>query len=78
MLLTPDATSEPPRPSLKVGIHMWHPQVWDINFWSGEDGVPVIAYANPRAPGGGRELPAGAFFRLVNGRKQPLPQSKER
>jgi hypothetical protein len=51
MLLTPDATGEPPRPQLKVGIYFWHPQAWDIHFWSGEDGVPTVSFHNPKDPG---------------------------
>jgi hypothetical protein len=76
MLVTPDATAEPPRPQLKVGIDFWHPRVWDIHFWIGEDGVPTISFANPKAPGGGLHLPEGAFFSLVNDRKQPPPPPK--
>jgi hypothetical protein len=74
MLLTPGATAEPPRPQLKVGIHLWHPQVWDIHYWIGDDGVPTISFANPKAPGGGLHLPEDSFFYLVNGRKQPPPK----
>lgn len=73
MHLTPDALTEPdPVPDLPAGIHFWHPQVWDAHFWLGEDGVPDVAFENPRARQGGVHLPDGSFFRLVNGRKQPV------
>jgi hypothetical protein len=78
MHLTPDATAEPPRPQLKVDIMFWHPQFWDIHFWSGEDGVPAISLDNPKDPGGGVKLPEGSFFYLVDGHKQPPPKPKER
>jgi hypothetical protein len=68
--VTPDATAEPPRPQLNVGIYFWHPRVWDIHFWIGEDGVPTISLDNPQAPARGLPLPEGAFFYLVNGHKQ--------
>jgi len=70
MLITPDAVKEPPRPQLNVGIYYWHPRFWDIHFWIGDDGVPTISYANPKAPRGGLHLPDGAAFYLVNGRKE--------
>ncbi len=70
MILTPGAEREPPRPT-GVGVFFWHPQTWDIHFWAGEDGVPTIAFDNPRAREGGVRLPEGSFFRLVNGRKEP-------
>jgi hypothetical protein len=76
MHLTPDASVEPPRPQLEAGILMWHPRLWDIHYWIGEDGVPTVSYANPNAPGAGMRLPDGANFRLVNGRKQLLPPGK--
>ena len=76
MHLTPDAAEEPPRPLLPAGIHFWHPQVWDIHFWVGEDGVPAVTFDNPTARTGGLRLPEGAFFRLVDGRKQPLAKRR--
>jgi hypothetical protein len=78
MLLTPGAKVEPPRPPSKVGIHFWHPRVWDIHFWIGEEGVPTVSFNNPKDPGGGLRLPEGTFFYLVNGRKQSPPKPKER
>jgi hypothetical protein len=71
MLLTPDARTEPPRPQIRTGILMWHPQVWDIHFWIGED-VPRVSFNNPAAPDGGLCLPAGAFYKWRNGRKEPV------
>jgi hypothetical protein len=76
MLTTPGASSEPRRPQLEVGIHHWHPALWDIHFWIEEDGVPMISYANPRAPGGGRHLPGDAAYYLVGGRKELPPKPK--
>jgi hypothetical protein len=78
MLLTPDATGEPSRPQLKVGIYFWQPRAWDIHFWSGEDGVPTISFHNPKDPGGGVQLPEGAFFYLVEGHEQLSPRPKGR
>ena len=77
MLVTPGALTEPPRPQLDVGIHSWHHPWWDIHFWIGEDGVPTISFANPKAPGGGRHLPDGASYYLVNGHKE-LPSKLKR
>jgi hypothetical protein len=74
MLLTPGATTEPPRPQHNVGIYFWHPRAWDIHYWIGEDGVPTISFNKPKAPDGGIKLPADAFFSLVDSRKQPLPK----
>jgi hypothetical protein len=74
MLLTPDARVEPPRPAIKTGIHMWHPQVWDIHFWIEDDG-PVVSFNRPKAPDGGLCLPAGSFYSVRNGRKEPIQQS---
>lgn len=78
MLLTPDATAEPPRPQPEAGIYFWHPQTWDTHFWIVEAGAPTISFANPNDPGGGLYLPEGAFFSLVHGRKQPPPHLKGR
>ena len=61
MLLTPGATSEPPRPD--AAVFFWHPRAWDLHVWAGEDGVPTIAYENPNARRGGLALPAGSFLR---------------
>ena len=69
MHLTPGAMTEPPRPA-DLAIHMWHPRVWDLHVWRGDDGVPTVAFANPKARAGGKRLPREAFFQLVNGRKQ--------
>jgi hypothetical protein len=74
MLLTPGATTEPPRPQVAAGIYFWHPRAWDIHFWRGEDGLPTIAFANPWARRGGVQLPQDAFFYLVDGRKEPPPR----
>lgn len=57
MLATPDATTEPPRPKLDVAIVVWHPQYWDLHVWMGEDGTPIVSFANPKAPGAGLHLP---------------------
>lgn len=76
MHVTPDATAEPPRPKLDVGFVVWHPQYWDLHMWPGEDGVPIVTFANPRARPGGISLPDEAFFRLVNGRRQPISKPK--
>jgi len=73
MLLTPNATTEPPRPAIRAGIQMWHPQVWDVHFWIG-DSVPTVAFNNPNAPDGGLCLPLGSFYVLRKGRKQPISQ----
>jgi len=77
MRLTPGAASEPPRP-MDIGILFWHPAVWDIHFWVGDDGVPTVALHNPRDPGGGMALPDGGFYALVDGRKQRLPGPRGR
>jgi hypothetical protein len=77
MLLTPDAKTEPSRPP-NVGVYMWHPQVWDIHFWVGDGGEPIISFNNPKDPGGGVELPEGSFYYLVNGRKHPPPKPNKR
>ena len=76
MLATPDATAEPARPKLDVGIVVWHPQYWDLHMWMGEDGIPTVSFANPKAPGGGLHLPDEVNYRLVNGRRQPVSQPK--
>ena len=70
MVLTPDATTEPPRRELGSEVYFWHPQVWDIHFWRGEDGAPEVTLHNPGARRGGLDLPQGAFFRFVNGRRE--------
>ena len=72
MLATPDATTEPPRPTLDVGIVVWHPQYWDLHVWMGEDGTPIVSFANPKATGAGLHLPDEVNYRLVNGRRQPV------
>ncbi len=77
MVATPDATTEPPRPEFAVPIHNWHPKQWDIHFWSHDDGVPTISFANPNAPGGGLRLAEWTSYYLVNGRKQLPPQPKK-
>lgn len=61
MHVTPGATEEPPRPA-GLAVHMWHPRAWDLHVWRREDGVPTVAFANPRARRGGKELPDDAFF----------------
>lgn len=76
MRLTPGALAEPPRPS-GLGIHLWHPPVWDIHVWRGADGVPTIAFANPHARAGGLALPEGAFYHLVDGKKRPAGARSE-
>jgi hypothetical protein len=76
MLVTPDASAEPPRPKLDVGFVVWHPQYWDLLMWPGDDGVPIVTFANPKARPGGLSLPEEAFFRLVNGRRQPISKAK--
>lgn len=68
MHLTPGAQVEPERPK-DLEIHMWHPQIWDLHVWRGESGVPIVAFANPNARRGGKPLPDGAFFHLVDGRR---------
>jgi hypothetical protein len=78
MTLTPGAAAEPPRRQLEAGVHFWHPQVWDIHFWAGDDGVPTVSFANPNARKGGLELPEGTFFRFVNGRKQAVSKPEGR
>ncbi len=70
MVLTPDARAEPPRPELGSEVDFWHPRVWEVRFWRGEDGVPEAALHNPGARRGGLDLPEGAFFRFVNGRRE--------
>jgi hypothetical protein len=70
MRLTPGAAAEPPRPP-GLAIHMWHPRVWDLHVWRGRDGVPTVAFANPQERRGGKTLPAGSFFHLVDGRPRP-------
>jgi hypothetical protein len=79
MLATPDAVTEPSRPSLPVGIYRWHPKQWDLHFWIQDDGVPTISFANPKAPGGGFHLRDWVSYYLVNGRKQlpPKPVSRK-
>lgn len=74
MHLTPGAAEEPPRPDLPAGIHMWHPQIWDIHFWRGADGVPTISFNNPNDTGGGLKLPEGSFYYIVDGRRVPPPE----
>jgi hypothetical protein len=73
MHLTPGATEEPPRPDLEAGIHMWHPQIWDIHFWRGDDGTPAVSFNNPNDKGGGLALPEGSFYYLIDGRRVPPP-----
>ena len=77
MLATPDATVEPPRPKLDVGIVVWHPQFWDLHLWMGEDGTPIVSFANPKATGAGLRLPDDVNYRLVNGRRKPVSPMKE-
>lgn len=73
MHLGEPATSEPPAPpDVPAPVHFWHPRVWDIHFWRGEEGVPDVTFDNPRARPGGLPLPEGSFFRLVDGEKQPI------
>jgi hypothetical protein len=72
--VTPDASVEPSRPKLDVGFVVWHPQYWDLHVWPEEGGVPTVTFANPKARPGG--LPDEAFFRLVNGRRQPIAKPK--
>jgi hypothetical protein len=74
MHLTPGATTEPPRPP-GLKILMWHPRVWALHAWRGGDGVPSTAFANPGRKKGGLDLPADAFFRMVNGRRVRPPSS---
>lgn len=69
MVLTPGAETEPPRGDREGQIHMWHPQVWDLHVWRGENGVAIVSFANPNAAGGGKDLPREAFFYLVDGRR---------
>jgi hypothetical protein len=69
MHLTPGAAMEPARPR-ELAIHMWHPRVWDVHVWRGDDGVPTVAFANPNARHGGKGLPKEAFFYLVDGAKR--------
>ena len=70
MVLTPDASTEPPRRELGSEVYFWHPAVWDVHFWLGEDGVPEVTLHNPGARRGGLDLPEAAFFRFVNGRRE--------
>jgi hypothetical protein len=49
---------------------MWHPRVWDVHVWRGDDGVPTVAFANPNARHAGKGLPKEAFFYLVDGAKR--------
>jgi hypothetical protein len=77
MLATPDATAEPSRPKLDVGIVVWHPQYWDLHVWMGEDGTPTVSFANPKATGAGLRLPDEVNYRLVNGRRQPVSDPKQ-
>jgi hypothetical protein len=67
MYLTPGAATEPPRPP-GLAIHMWHPQIWDLHVWRGEDGVARVAFANPNARPGGLQLPGDSFFQVVPGK----------
>ena len=71
-ILSPDATVEPPRPKLDVGIVVWHPQYWDLHVWMGGDGTPTVSFANPKATGAGLSLPDEVNYRLVNGRRVPV------
>ena len=71
MQLTPGVATEPPRPP-ELDVHMWHPRVWDIHVWRGDD-VPAATFANPRAREGGVKLPDGSFFYLVDGKKDVVP-----
>jgi hypothetical protein len=77
MLLTPDAATEPPRPDPETEVSFWHPRLWEAHFWSGEDGVPTVSLYNPDARRGGVDLPAGAFFHFVDGRRQDAPSPHE-
>jgi hypothetical protein len=74
MALTPGATTEPAATPRGVATYFWHPQGWDIHFWVGDDGVPAVAFHNPNGRPGGVRLPEGAFFYLVDGRRQPPPE----
>lgn len=71
MLLTPGATAEPARPP-GLAAHFWHPRAWDLHVWADDDGVPTVAFHNPRARRGGLALPEGAFLTKVDGELQPL------
>lgn len=66
MYLTPGATTEPPRPA-GLAIHMWHPRVWDLHVWRGEQGVPTVSFANPGERHGGKVLPKESFFHFLSG-----------
>jgi hypothetical protein len=74
MLLTPGARTEPPRPQRTDDFYFWHPRAWAIHFWVGDDGVPTVAFHNPKDPGGGVPLPAGAFFSPADGQRPRPPQ----
>jgi len=73
MVLTPGAAREPADKPAHVSSYFWHPRAWDLHVWLGEAGTPVIADDNPLARPGGLELPPGAFFHLVDGKRYPAP-----
>jgi hypothetical protein len=62
MIVTPGAREEPVRAESDVPVLYWHPQLWDIHFWIGTDGLPTISPANPHASGRGLRLPDNANF----------------
>ncbi len=76
MYLTPGATAEPPRPA-DLAIHMWHPRVWDLHVWRGDDGVPAVSFANPRERRGGKALPKEAFYQFLSG-SRGFPKRRHR
>jgi hypothetical protein len=40
---------------------MWHPRIWDLHVWRGDDGRAIVEFANPKARPGGLQLPEAAF-----------------
>lgn len=73
MRLTPGFEEEPPRPSGGAGVDFWHPRHWDLRFWRGADGAPLVSFHNPDARPGGLHLPRGSFFYMIDGRPWPDP-----
>jgi hypothetical protein len=71
MRLTPESPDGPPPSGKKESDYFWHPQTWDIHFWLGDGGVPVVSFHRPDARRGGVRLPEGAFFYLVDGKRVP-------
>jgi hypothetical protein len=59
-------TGVPVPPLVPVGpLGFWHPRLWDLHMWLGDDGPPSISILHPGAADGfppGDAFPDGTFF----------------